>query len=60
VNGVDAPPPIVAGWTLCDANADRAEEHARKYIGEYYHSVIRHYELIGTTSRRCAATRPTR
>jgi alkanesulfonate monooxygenase SsuD/methylene tetrahydromethanopterin reductase-like flavin-dependent oxidoreductase (luciferase family) len=47
VNGVDAPPPIVAGWTLCDANADRAEEHARKYIGEYYQSVIRHYELIG-------------
>src|SRR5206468_6228622 len=47
VNGVDAPPPIVAGWTLCDANADRAEENARRYIGEYYHSVIRHYELIG-------------
>jgi alkanesulfonate monooxygenase SsuD/methylene tetrahydromethanopterin reductase-like flavin-dependent oxidoreductase (luciferase family) len=47
VNGVEAPPPIVAGWTLCDSNADRAEEHARKYIGEYYHSVIRHYELIG-------------
>jgi alkanesulfonate monooxygenase SsuD/methylene tetrahydromethanopterin reductase-like flavin-dependent oxidoreductase (luciferase family) len=47
VNGIDAPPPIVAGWTLCDANADRAEEYARKYIGEYYHSVIRHYELVG-------------
>ena len=47
VNGIDAPPPIVAGWTLCDTNADRAEEHARKYIGEYYQSVIRHYELIG-------------
>ena len=28
-------------------NADRAEEHARKYIGEYYQSVVRHYELIG-------------
>ncbi len=47
VNGVDAPPPIVAGWTLCDANAARAEENARRYIGEYYQSVIRHYELIG-------------
>src|SRR6059036_1031804 len=47
VNGTDAPPPIVAGWTLCDANADRAEENARRYIGEYYQSVIRHYELIG-------------
>ncbi len=47
VNGVDAPPPIVAGWTLCDTNAERAEENARRYIGEYYQSVVRHYELIG-------------
>jgi alkanesulfonate monooxygenase SsuD/methylene tetrahydromethanopterin reductase-like flavin-dependent oxidoreductase (luciferase family) len=47
VNGVDAPAPIVSGWTFCDANAARAEENARRYIGEYYMSVIRHYELIG-------------
>jgi len=47
VNGIDAPPPIVSGWVLCDANAERAEAHARKYIGAYYQSVIRHYELIG-------------
>ncbi len=47
VNGIDAPPPIVAGWTLCDTNAERAEEHARRYMGAYYHSVIRHYELVG-------------
>jgi len=47
VNGIEAPPPIVAGWVFCDANAERAEEHARRYIGAYYHSVIQHYELIG-------------
>jgi len=47
VNGMEAPPPIVAGWVFCDANAERAEEHARRYIGAYYHSVIQHYELIG-------------
>jgi alkanesulfonate monooxygenase SsuD/methylene tetrahydromethanopterin reductase-like flavin-dependent oxidoreductase (luciferase family) len=47
VNGVEAPPPIVAGWVLCDADAGRAEEHARTYIAEYYRSVIRHYELVG-------------
>ena len=47
VNGMEAPPPIVSGWVLCDANADRAEEHACKYIDEYYRSVIRHYELVG-------------
>jgi alkanesulfonate monooxygenase SsuD/methylene tetrahydromethanopterin reductase-like flavin-dependent oxidoreductase (luciferase family) len=47
VNGVDAPPPIVGGWTYCDENADRAEAYARQYIGEYWRSVVRHYELIG-------------
>lgn len=47
VNGTDAPPPIVAGWTVCDESADRAEELARKYVGGYWHTVVRHYELIG-------------
>ncbi len=47
VNGTDAPPPIVAGWTICDENEERAEELARKYIGGYWHTVVRHYELIG-------------
>ena len=28
VNGIDAPPPIVGGWTFCDENRRRAEEHA--------------------------------
>ena len=45
--GVDAPPPILAGWVFCDADAGRAEEQARKWIGGYWHSVVRHYELIG-------------
>ena len=47
VNGMEAPPPIVSGWVICDADAERAEEHACKYIDEYYRSVIRHYELVG-------------
>ncbi len=47
VNGLEAPPPIVGGWTYCDENADRAEEYARRYIGAYYDSVFRHYEIIG-------------
>jgi alkanesulfonate monooxygenase SsuD/methylene tetrahydromethanopterin reductase-like flavin-dependent oxidoreductase (luciferase family) len=46
-NGVEAPPPIVAGWVFCDEDAGRAEERAREYMGAYYRSVIRHYELIG-------------
>ncbi len=47
VNGTDAPPPIVAGWTFCDEDAGRAEELGRKYIAEYWRSVVRHYELVG-------------
>jgi alkanesulfonate monooxygenase SsuD/methylene tetrahydromethanopterin reductase-like flavin-dependent oxidoreductase (luciferase family) len=47
VNGAEAPPPLVAGWVFCDRDAGRAEEYARRYIGGYYHSVIRHYELVG-------------
>jgi alkanesulfonate monooxygenase SsuD/methylene tetrahydromethanopterin reductase-like flavin-dependent oxidoreductase (luciferase family) len=47
VNGVDAPSPVVSGWVFCDENAERAEECARRYIGEYYRSVIQHYELVG-------------
>jgi alkanesulfonate monooxygenase SsuD/methylene tetrahydromethanopterin reductase-like flavin-dependent oxidoreductase (luciferase family) len=46
-NGTDAPPPICAGWTFCDENADRARELAYKYIGGYWQTVVKHYELIG-------------
>jgi alkanesulfonate monooxygenase SsuD/methylene tetrahydromethanopterin reductase-like flavin-dependent oxidoreductase (luciferase family) len=47
VNGTDAPPPICAGWTFCDENADRAQELAHRYIGGYWKTVVKHYELIG-------------
>ena len=45
LNGVSAPPPITAGWVFCDRDAGRAEEKARQYIGEYWRSVVRHYEF---------------
>jgi alkanesulfonate monooxygenase SsuD/methylene tetrahydromethanopterin reductase-like flavin-dependent oxidoreductase (luciferase family) len=45
VNRVDAPPPISAGWTLCDDNADRAHERARRWIGGYYRTVLDHYHF---------------
>ncbi|MSP42359.1 MAG: LLM class flavin-dependent oxidoreductase [Alphaproteobacteria bacterium] len=47
VNGYEAPPPILGGWTFCDKDAGRAEEMAHKYIGGYYKTVIKHYELAG-------------
>ena len=47
VNGTDAPPPICAGWTFCDESADRARELACRYIGGYWRTVVKHYELVG-------------
>jgi alkanesulfonate monooxygenase SsuD/methylene tetrahydromethanopterin reductase-like flavin-dependent oxidoreductase (luciferase family) len=45
VNGVDAPPPVSAGWTFCDPSAERAREMARRYIGGYYRTVLDHYHF---------------
>jgi alkanesulfonate monooxygenase SsuD/methylene tetrahydromethanopterin reductase-like flavin-dependent oxidoreductase (luciferase family) len=45
VNGVDAPPPVSAGWTFCDHDAGRAEEQARRWIGGYYQTVLDHYKF---------------
>jgi alkanesulfonate monooxygenase SsuD/methylene tetrahydromethanopterin reductase-like flavin-dependent oxidoreductase (luciferase family) len=47
VNGVDAPPPISAGWTFCDTDAERARAMARRYIGGYYQTVLDHYQFQG-------------
>jgi alkanesulfonate monooxygenase SsuD/methylene tetrahydromethanopterin reductase-like flavin-dependent oxidoreductase (luciferase family) len=47
VNGVDAPLPVSAGWTFCDANAERAREQARRWIGGYYETVLEHYKFAG-------------
>ncbi len=45
VNGAEAPAPVAAGWTFVDESADRAHEMARRYIGGYWASVLRHYEF---------------
>ena len=45
VNGTEAPPPIAAGWTFCDENAERARELAHRYIGGYFESVLEHYNF---------------
>jgi alkanesulfonate monooxygenase SsuD/methylene tetrahydromethanopterin reductase-like flavin-dependent oxidoreductase (luciferase family) len=47
VNRVEAPPPIAACWTFCDANAERASETARRYMGGYFDSVLAHYNFAG-------------
>jgi len=47
VNHAEAPPPILAGWVFCDKDAGRAEAMAREYIGGYWNTVLKHYELVG-------------
>jgi alkanesulfonate monooxygenase SsuD/methylene tetrahydromethanopterin reductase-like flavin-dependent oxidoreductase (luciferase family) len=46
-NGIPAPAPIIASWVICDEDAGRAEELARKYIGGYWRTVVQHYEMVG-------------
>lgn len=43
INGENPPAPIIAGWTICDPDKDRAYETARRYIGAYWESVLDHY-----------------
>jgi hypothetical protein len=47
VNGVEPPPTICAGWVFCDEDATRARDEAVRWIGGYWQSVVRHYELGG-------------
>jgi alkanesulfonate monooxygenase SsuD/methylene tetrahydromethanopterin reductase-like flavin-dependent oxidoreductase (luciferase family) len=45
--GVEAPPTVAAGWVFCDKDKKRAEEMARKYIGGYWESAMKHYNFGG-------------
>jgi len=45
VNGGEPLPTIAAGWVFCDENLDRAHEMAVKYIGGYWKTALRHYEM---------------
>ncbi len=45
VNGGEPLPTVAAGWTFCDKSADRAREMAVKYIGGYWQTALRHYEM---------------
>ena len=45
VNGAPAPPPIVVGFTFCHEDQDRAKEMASEYVGNYWDSIMDHYEF---------------
>ncbi|MDA0264724.1 MAG: LLM class flavin-dependent oxidoreductase [Chloroflexi bacterium] len=45
VNGSPAPPPIVVGFTFCHEDEDVARAMATEYVGEYWESIMDHYEF---------------
>jgi alkanesulfonate monooxygenase SsuD/methylene tetrahydromethanopterin reductase-like flavin-dependent oxidoreductase (luciferase family) len=45
VNGTTPPQPLCGGFFFVDEHADRAEEMAYKWIGAYYHTAMKHYEM---------------
>ena len=45
VNGTPAPPPIVVGFTFCHEDEDQAKEMASEYVGNYWDSIMDHYEF---------------
>jgi alkanesulfonate monooxygenase SsuD/methylene tetrahydromethanopterin reductase-like flavin-dependent oxidoreductase (luciferase family) len=46
-HGVAPPPGIMAGWVFVDRDGDRAREVGRRYMLDYYQSVVDHYEIAG-------------
>lgn len=47
VNGTEAPAPIIAGWVFCDEDEARARENAVRWIGGYWATARKHYEIGG-------------
>jgi alkanesulfonate monooxygenase SsuD/methylene tetrahydromethanopterin reductase-like flavin-dependent oxidoreductase (luciferase family) len=45
VNGSAPPAPIVVGFTFCHEDEEKAREMAGEYVGNYWESVMDHYEF---------------
>jgi alkanesulfonate monooxygenase SsuD/methylene tetrahydromethanopterin reductase-like flavin-dependent oxidoreductase (luciferase family) len=45
-NGGEPPAPLTGDLMFCDEDAGRAEELARKYMAEYFLTIVDHYELM--------------
>lgn len=44
-NQTEPPAPVVLAFVYCDEDEDRARELARLHVGNYWRSVMKHYEL---------------
>ncbi len=47
VNESEAPAPIIAGWVFCDEDESRARDMAERWIGGYWATAAKHYEIGG-------------
>jgi alkanesulfonate monooxygenase SsuD/methylene tetrahydromethanopterin reductase-like flavin-dependent oxidoreductase (luciferase family) len=45
VNGTEPPKPLSGGFIFVDEDRSRAEELGMKYITDYYHTAMKHYEM---------------
>src|SRR5580704_2269718 len=45
VNGTEPPPPLSGGFIFVDEDRARAQELGMKYITDYYHTAMKHYEM---------------
>jgi alkanesulfonate monooxygenase SsuD/methylene tetrahydromethanopterin reductase-like flavin-dependent oxidoreductase (luciferase family) len=41
-------PPIFSEFLYCNADAEEAEDVARRYLSQYFLSVVKHYDFSGT------------
>lgn len=47
LHGSDPPAPVFSSHVYCDTDPGRAEAMAHQYMGAYYDSVLKHYEIVG-------------
>ena len=45
VNNTEPPPPLSGGFIFVDEDRSRAQELGMKYITDYYHTAMKHYEM---------------
>ena len=45
--GCAPPPPLCGGFCFVDKDPVRAHDMAYKWIGDYYHTAMKHYEMTG-------------
>jgi alkanesulfonate monooxygenase SsuD/methylene tetrahydromethanopterin reductase-like flavin-dependent oxidoreductase (luciferase family) len=46
-HGTAPKPPIFAEFIYCNADAEEAEATARRYLSQYFLSIVKHYEFAG-------------